>query len=54
MKTEWQTAIIHLVARPVDKFNVQGAEQKEILAMLSGLKGEIVEDVLSKKNVYFI
>ena len=39
---EWQTAMNHLVAT-LDKFNVQGAEQKEILAMLSGLKGDIVE-----------
>ncbi len=40
--TEWQTAITHIVG-VLDNFKVPDAEQKEILGLLSGIKGDIVE-----------
>ncbi len=38
----WQTMISHLVGS-LDSFKVDDAEQKEILNMLNGIKGDIVE-----------
>ena len=36
-ESEWQSTVNHVIAA-LNKFNVHEAEQKEILAMLSGLK----------------
>jgi len=41
-ESEWQSAVNHVIAA-LNKFKVHEAEQKEILAMLSGLKEDIVE-----------
>lgn len=40
--TEWQTAITHILG-VLDNFNVPDAEQKEVLALLNSIKGDIVE-----------
>ncbi len=40
--TEWQAAITHIIG-VLDNFKVPDAEQKEILGLLSGIKGDIVE-----------
>ncbi len=39
---EWQTLITHLIGT-LDNFKVPDAEQREILGILNGIKGEIVE-----------
>lgn len=38
----WQTMITHLVGS-LDSFSVDDAEQKEILNLINGIKGDIVE-----------
>ncbi len=38
----WQTMISHLIGS-MESFKVEDAEQKEILNMLNGIKGDIVE-----------
>lgn len=38
----WQTMISHLVGS-LDSFKVEDSEQKEILNLLNGIKGDIVE-----------
>jgi len=40
--TDWQSMITHLIG-VLDNFKVSDAEQKEILSMMSRLKGDIVE-----------
>jgi hemoglobin len=40
--TEWQTMITYLIGI-LDNFGVADAEQKEVLSMMSSLKGDIVE-----------
>jgi len=40
--TEWQTAITHIIG-VLDNFKVENAEQKEVLAFLNSIKGDIVE-----------
>ncbi len=39
---EWQMLITHLIGT-LDNFKVPDAEQKEILGILNGIKGDIVE-----------
>jgi hypothetical protein len=39
---DWTAAISHLV-RAMDTFKVADAEQKEVLAILNGIKKEILE-----------
>ena len=39
---EWQTAITHIIG-VLDNFKVPDAEQKELLALLNSVKGDIVE-----------
>ncbi len=38
----WQAMISHLIGS-LDSFNVEDADQKEILSLLNGIKGDIVE-----------
>ncbi len=40
--TEWQLTISYLIGI-LDKFNVEDADQKEVFALLNGIKGDIVE-----------
>lgn len=40
--TEWQLAITHIV-HILDNFKVEDADQKEVLALLNGIKGDVVE-----------
>lgn len=39
---EWQNAITHIIG-VLDNFKVSDAEQKEVLAFLNSIKGDIVE-----------
>jgi hemoglobin len=39
---EWQAAITHII-NVLDNYSVPDAEQKEVLALLNGVKGDIVE-----------
>jgi len=40
--TEWQSAMTHIVG-VMDNFKVSDAEQREVLAFLNSIKGDIVE-----------
>lgn len=40
--TEWQATITNIIG-VLDNFNVPDAEQKEVLALLNSIKGDIVE-----------
>lgn len=40
--SEWQAAITNIIG-VLDNFNVPDAEQKEVLALLNSIKGDIVE-----------
>ena len=39
---EWQSAMTHIVG-VMDNFKVSDAEQREVLAFLNSIKGDIVE-----------